>query len=402
MKSRYIPFTILTFLSLLTALITGISVYYLIFSAFVIVAFFSALSLLIGYLQINYVQEISPEIGVKGEIVYLDMRIVNKFSMPVALVELEYDLPDESLNLYINKKTFGVLNEGTVYFRHEVLCKYRGKWSVGIRKAVMYDIFGLAKITIDFFKNKKYPRVNLIVRPRIVALDSIPLPYKENNSSKDQISRSTDDLAEVSDLRKYVQGDILKRVHWKVSYSKQELLVKNYTMALDPDTFIYVDCSYHGLSGLNAIKHEDMIVECATAVVHHLLSNNMPTKLITVEERGLELTGKMMSDFPAMYEHLSELTFSANFVLQDLFGNELPSTSKLDSIFIITHSMTISTFDNLIYLKEASINITILFVWHGIGEQDKKIEAMLEELIAADIKVIKIAPDDDLNKKLKE
>ena len=275
----------------------------------------SLISLIINYSQFNYLQKVTPKQGVKGETVNLDMQVHNDFIVPLPMVDIEYDLPDDSLNLYANSARFGVPGRDKVSINQNVFCKYRGKWRVGIKKARIYDMFGLFHITLDFYKNPNYRTQSLIIAPRIVNLDFLPLPFKENASSQNPVQKITSDTAETSDIRAYINGDILKKIHWKLSLAKQELMVKNHSLSLEPDTLIYVDCSSHGFTGIKAIELEDMIAECATAVSNYLLQSYLAAKFVMVGKERTELIGRSPEDFNAVYENISNLTFDYDFFL---------------------------------------------------------------------------------------
>jgi len=402
MKKRLIPFAILASLSLLTGYITGNNIYYIIFSTFIFVALLSLISLFVNYSQFNYLQKVTPTEGIKGESVTLDMQIHNDFIVPLPLIEIEYDLPDDSLNPYTNKAHFGVPGRNKVSIIQKVYCKYWGKWPVGIRKAKIYDIFGLFHITLDFYKNANYRTQSLVIKPRIVKLDFLPLPFKENVSSRNPMQKITTDTAEMSDIRKYIQGDILKKNHWKLTMKKQELMVKNHSLSLDPDTLIYTDCSSHGFEGIKAIELNDMIVECAASVANYLLGAYLPAKFIMVGKERLELTGRSPDDFTAIYESISNLTFDYDFSFFGLFADELSAISQVNSIFIITHSISPKGFDSLIYLREASINITVILVEEMKKVHEDTTKNMISELIASGVTIIHLSPGDDLNSNIKE
>ncbi|MCK5129278.1 MAG: DUF58 domain-containing protein [Clostridiales bacterium] len=400
MKKRLIPFLIFAFLALLIGLITGNSIYYLILFSLFIVILISVVSLAIIYTHYYYLQNLTPIHGVKGESVDLTMQLHNEYRMPLPLVELVYDLPDSSLTLVPNNSKFGVLDNDVVSINEKIYCKYRGEYQVGIKKVILYDMFGLLKITLDFNKISTFKTLSLVIKPRIVPLSGIPLPFRENSSSHNPIRKPTNDIAEMSDIRQYIQGDILKKVHWKLSFSKQELLVKNYSLSFDPDTIIYLDCSNHSLEGVEAITLEDMIIECATAVSNHLLKSHLPTKLITIDAQRTILTGNNPKDFPAIYEFLSNIKFSSDFMLFDLLSQELSSISHVVSIFIITHTIDTNSFDNLIYLREAAVDVTILLVTQYITSLDDKTRNMISELLSVGVNIINITPSDDISKKI--
>ena len=402
MKQRLIPFAILTFLALMTGYITGNNIYYILFYTFIFVVLLSLISLAINYSQFNYLQKVTPREGVKGESVNLDMQIHNDFIVPLPMVDIEYDLPDDSLNLYANSARFGVPGRDKVSINQNVYCKYRGKWKVGIRKARIYDMFGLFHITLDFYKSPNYRTQSLVIKPRIIKLDYLPLPFKENASSQNPIQKITSDTAETSDIRKYIPGDILKKIHWKLSLAKQELLVKNHSLSLEPDTLIYVDCSSHGLTGIKAIELEDMIVECATAVSNYLLTACMFSKFIMIGNERTELIGRSPEDFTAVYESISNLVFDYDFSFFDLFVDELSAISQVNSIFIITHSITPKGFDSLVYLREAAINITVILVEEEKTAREESLQNMINELKSTGVVLVCLSPGDDLNINIKE
>ena len=402
MKQRLIPFAILTFLALLTGYITGNNIYYILFATFLFVALLSLISLVINYSQFNYLQKVTPKEGVKGENVNLDMQVHNDFITPLPMVDIEYDLPDDRLNLYSNHASFCVPGRDKVSIAQTVYCKYRGKWKVGIKKAKIYDIFGLFHITLDFYKSPNYRTQSLIIKPRIINLDYLPLPFKENASSQNPIQKITSDTAETSDIRKYISGDILKKIHWKLSLAKRELLVKNHSLSLEPDTLIYVDCSSHGFSGIKAIELEDMIVECATAVSNYLLRSYLVSKFIMIGKERTELIGRSPEDFTAVYETISALSFDYDFSFFDLFADELSAISHANSIFIITHSINSKGFDSLVYLREAGMNITLLLVEEEKTVSEEKLKNMIDELKSVGVATICISPGDDLNTSIKE
>lgn len=402
MKARFVPFIIFSFISLMAGYVTGNNIFYIFFTATICIAVLSVITLVINYSQFNYLQSVTPKTGVKGETVTLDMNIYNDFIVPLPMIELIYDLPDESLNMYSSSSVFAVPARSKVSISREVYCKYMGKWKVGISKVKIYDMFGLMHLTMDFYKNANYRTQSLIVKPRIVNLDYLPMPFKENISAQNQTHKNTADTAEVSDIRKYIQGDILKKIHWKLSAAKSELMVKNHSLSLDPDTLVYVDCSSHGFDGIKAIELEDMIAECATAVAHHILQGYLSAKFVMMGKERFEITGRRPDDFFSVYEYISEISFDYDFSFFELFADELSAISHVNSIFIITHSIDAKGFDSLMYLREAGINITVMLIEQAEKSHEERFTNIVTELKSVGVTIISIFPGGDLNIAIKE
>ncbi len=402
MKARLIPFVMFSFIALLAGYVTGNNVFYIFFMATVCIAVLSVITLFISYSQFKYLQSVTPKTGVKGETVILEMAIYNDFSLPIPMIEIIYDLPDESLNIYSNNSVFAVPANNKVSISREVYCKYMGKWKVGISKVKIYDAFGLIHFTTDFYKKANYPTQTLIVRPRIVNLDYLPMPFKENISAQNQTHKNTADTAEISDIRKYIHGDILKKIHWKLSAAKNELMVKNHSLSLDPDTLVYVDFSSHGFDGIKAIELEDMIGECATAVANYILQRYLSAKFVMMGKERFEVTGRRPDDFFSVYEYISEIPFDYDFSFFELFVDELPAISHVNSIFIITHSINAKGFDSLMYLREAGINITVMLIEQSEKTHEERFANIVTELKSVGVAIISISPGDDLNMTIKE
>ena len=57
----------------------------------------------------------------------------------------------------------------------------------------------------------------------------------------EHISRMTEDAASPSGVRDWIPGDALKKVHWKLTMRKRELMVRTYEESARPDTLLLVD-----------------------------------------------------------------------------------------------------------------------------------------------------------------
>ena len=53
--------------------------------------------------------------------------------------------------------------------------------------------------------------------------------------------RPGDDPSEVFDLREYVPGDKLNRIHWKLSSKKDEFIVKEFSLPIDVPCVVFLD-----------------------------------------------------------------------------------------------------------------------------------------------------------------
>ena len=57
------------------------------------------------------------------------------------------------------------------------------------------------------------------------------------------MARATEDISSPSDIRSYAPGDPMKKIHWKLSLRKQELLVRRFEEPAQPEALILMDCA---------------------------------------------------------------------------------------------------------------------------------------------------------------
>ena len=85
-----------------------------------------------------------------------------------------------------------------------------------------------------------YKRQVITVQPNVADIAALDLASGENGP--ESLAHNTDDMSSPSSVRAYVEGDSLKKVHWKLTMRKRELIVRQYEEAARPDTLIIMDC----------------------------------------------------------------------------------------------------------------------------------------------------------------
>jgi uncharacterized protein (DUF58 family) len=107
------------------------------------------------------------------------------------------------------------------------VCVLRGEWTLGPVTLVSGDPFGLYQITRHLPATSR-----VLVYPAVYPLYDFPpssgaLPGGESKRRRTHFATTN-----IISLRKYSPGDSLKRMHWKASARRDELMVKEYE--IDP------------------------------------------------------------------------------------------------------------------------------------------------------------------------
>jgi hypothetical protein len=185
---------------------------------------------------------------------------------------------------------------------------------------------------------------------------------KKDEGPMETLPRRTEDIAMLADIRKYAQGDQLKKVHWKLTARHGEIMVKNYEESSLPDMLLYVDTSSHDLEQTDKLNLEDTLVECATAVVHYLLEHHLPVSLISYGKTRIQLKGSRPEHFQSFYSLLSDIPFDGKFAAEDVLSNDLKMVTYSGNLFLITWQLTDKLYDLLMLMNTGGLSITVIYV----------------------------------------
>ena len=206
-----------------------------------------------------------------------------------------------------------------------------GTVSCGITRAEATDAFGLFRCRI---------RV-----PEELMLAVLPLPFDMEDMGEmageegvSQVSRAQEDYAAPEDVRKYLPGDALKRMHWKLSVRKQELMVRQYETPAPPDHLLIMD-PYRPCTEDESVESYrimcDAVTETVCSAAKACLDREAPVRVPFY--RG---GGAFVSDKPEMLltlrDTLARQDFSAPGEFEKVLLLEARELIKTGAVEIVT------------------------------------------------------------------
>lgn len=365
----------------------------------------SAASVFYTGVTFKYLQTLSPAVGIKGDMLEYRLEVHNDLYFPVAYIKLYYDSIDSLLNGSQATATLSLTPRSHSERMESIHCRYRGRWPVGVKKAEIRDIFGLVTIRLDMNRFLSHKPISLLVRPRVLHLSHLPMRRKNDEGPMETAPRHSDDVAMLADIRKYHPGDQMKRIHWKLTARQREIMVKNYEETSLPDLLLYMDTKLKPMGQVDRLNLEDTLVESATAVVHHLLQNYMPTSLIFYSDKRMHLHGSRPEHFQSFYSVLSEMPFDGKWAAEDVLMNDLKLVTHAGNLFLITSTISDKLFDLLMLMSSSGMNITMVFVHEHEEPGDMAVKRavelgrmrrMVSEMRDAGVVVIDMKPGDNL------
>ncbi len=153
----------------------------------------------------------------------------------------------------------------------------RGAYELGPLRVRCSDPFGLAA------SNQEFPMTTqLIVTPRIEPLPTLRLPGGAGLSSGDSQAQAVaitgnDDIA----VREYRHGDDLRRVHWKASAHRGELMVRREEQPWENSAAILLDVRRGAHRGEGDHSSFEWMVNAAASATVRLARDGMAPRLVT-------------------------------------------------------------------------------------------------------------------------
>ncbi len=170
-----------------------------------------------------------------GEMIDLDVEIVNRKILPLAWLEVEDEIPRELPptrgQVHPSHKPARSLLTGLVALRpyervrrrHPIRCDVRGEHLFGPVRLRTGDLFGLVsrEMTVEEVDT-------LVVYPRVVPVTALGLPARQPLGDLRTQSWIFEDPSRLAGVREHRPGDSLRRIHWAASARTQRLQVKVY------------------------------------------------------------------------------------------------------------------------------------------------------------------------------
>lgn len=182
-----------------------------------------------------------------------------------------------------------------------------GNLSITVRRVRIYDYLSIFAWTIG----KKYPTQNVLIMPptKDFYLDRDKW-FNETNEDSDRFSlyKKGDDPSEVFDIREYVDGDKIQRIHWKLSSKTGQLMVKDGSLPLAKALPIFIDLCVPYEKDERA-EMANRLVQGIYSVSLYMIEQGVPQYFIwydrdkdVIEERLVEQEEELLWMFQDMFK----------------------------------------------------------------------------------------------------
>jgi hypothetical protein len=213
------------------------------------------------------------------------------------------------------------------------------------------------------------------VYPKVYDI-AFDLPLASDVGGFSSRAKQFEDYTNLANLREYVDGDSLKKVHWRISAKLQKLYVKEYQHTALSDVAVLWDL-YKNHYKADDGTIDEMTAECVLSLTKYCLINGLPVRLVDYETNKPLAQCSRVKDFSIIKFWTLKL-----FPIYEMdFGRKLfeyVSCVPKDSTIAIVTPFIDETL--LTALSQININQNIVVFYTNKGKLDEKTENGLGNL----------------------
>ena len=202
-------------------------------------------------------------------------------------------------------------------------------------------------------------------------------------------SRVSEDAASPSDIRKWQDGDELKRVHWKLSLRRREVMVRTFEESARPDTLVIPDLSEISALRDARLTMEDAVCEAALTAVKAQLKAGYPVRMPMQSASPEEPAGRWITDLPSFADALTRARFNSPYPYEQVLLLMTRRLQRTGGAVLITTRLTSRAADTAMRMQARGI--TVKFVWISEAPREESRE-MLERLKMSGVQVARVDP----------
>ena len=260
-----------------------------------------------------------------------------------------------------------------------------GDYPVAVREAVVTDCFGILK-----GRCKAAPAGRLLVLPRPFLIAD--LTFAQSEDAQAALKRATEDPTLPDDIRGWQPGDQMKRVHWKLTARKHELLVRRYESPMPKDTLILTDCAkmppQATLERENQLR--DALCETVVAVADMQLRDGSPVRVPLYGERPTEFSAERAQSLILLQELLAEQSFRTDEPFARVLSQELRRVRRSGAVVIISPRLDPLLTDLALSFRQMGPNVRYYLVTYE-AEQPGWLP-YIRRMQAANVEVCYVTP----------
>ena len=278
---------------------------------------------------------------------------------------------------------------GAPFCRYERQCAlaaaHVGVFTAGLRACTVEDLFGVASRRVPL----RDTSFTLTVLPQTFPTD--PLVLSPGDPGSEIMARATEDLNAPSDVRSYQPGDAMKKIHWKLSLRKGELIVRKYDEPILQDVLILMDCSRPPSWGHPQAEADlrDALLETAASVLADQFGTDHQIRLPLLGGHPVDVVRSM--GLPNALDYLARVDFSETDRFERVLRMESRHLRKVGCVVVASARLNIPMVDIMIRMHRFGPNLRFYLV--TFAPDDENVLPLISRMKQAGLEVSYVTPE---------
>ena len=260
-----------------------------------------------------------------------------------------------------------------------------GIYTSGIQTCIVEDLLGLFQRVI----RPDETVYSLTVLPRTFDVD--PLKMAPGDPGSELMARANEDLSAPSDIRAYQPGDAMKKIHWKLSIRKRELIVRKFEEPLMQEVLILMDCSRPPFRGDPQAEADirDALLETAASLFSDQMKTDHEIRMPLTGSRPAEADRSIGTTIAMKY--LAGVDFSETDRFERVLQMESSRMNKVGFVAVVAARLNYAMVDIMIRIHRAGPNLRLYLV--TFTPDDPNVLPLISRLQQSEIEVAYVTPD---------
>ena len=317
-----------------------------------------SLAALVGnYFFFKIGENLNERIFIKGDCARYRLLLGNEGFIPIPYLTVTMYLEGRILCNDMKSMQISLAPFARKEFIYEMPLHFRGRYSIGVRSILFRDFLGLFAV-----RHRPLEHKSILVKPRIrlIAHKRIPAAMVSEGNVLAGLYESGND--EMVDIRAYVPGDSLRKMHWKLTAKTGNPMVRDMRNELDNDILLLLDVGMAAEQNEGTLLQEDCLIEEAVSQSQYLLAHGMPARICFWREEPVVLRAATPGDFLKAYELLSEVKFNQDSHFEDVIDNFLDPGTHRSLVYLFTIRLTHGVIEKAIAMRHRGYDTELFYI----------------------------------------
>ena len=278
---KKIIYILLILIVMFSAMYSNSNELYIWFYIVIGVPLVSFLLLFIATLRLKYTERIDDNRIVRGESIQYRLNVYNEDFFLYPFVQTNFFLDSHIGRNLFSTGYFFLFPKRGYTVNKDIRCIHTGGFHVGVKEFEVRDFFGFFTLKTVNRATVKY----VYVLPKIHHLAKFA-NVQGNIEERVIISGkrgALEDYTEIESIDEYRPGIPYKKIHWKATAAKAQLMVKEFAHPNDISVCMYVDINTENFDQEVMLTAKDIVLESSLSIARYCVRKNITYKVMINE-----------------------------------------------------------------------------------------------------------------------